>query len=82
MAEKSGEYWKSAAAVYRDWRSGKKMLSDMTDDYLHVVLVGREFRRLELEMQPSRRAPGRLRRLFLFIPVAFFVLFLLSGLHR
>ena len=89
MAEKSGDYWKSAAAVYRDWRSGKKMLSDMTDgdlqmfdNYLHVVLVGREFRRLELEMQPSRRFPGRLRKVLLFIPVAFFVLFLLSGLHR
>lgn len=89
MTEKSGDYWKIAAAVYRDWRSGKKMLSDMTDgdlqmfdNYLHVVLVGREFRRLELEMQPSRRVSGRLRRVFLFIPVAFFVLFLLSGLHR
>lgn len=65
------------------------MLSDMTDgdlqmfdNYLHVVLVGREFRRLELEMQPSRRAPGRLRKVLFFIPVAFFVLFLLSGLHR
>lgn len=87
--EKNHDYWRDAAAVYRDWRTGKKNLVDMVDgdlqmfdDYLHVVLVGREFRRLELEMQPSRRAPGRLRRLFLFIPVAFFVLFLLSGLHR
>ena len=32
MAEKSGDYWKIAAAVYRDWRSGKKMLSDMTGE--------------------------------------------------
>ena len=87
--DKMPDYWRSAAAVYRDWRSGKKMLSDMTDgdlqmfdDYLHIVLVGREFRRLELEMQPSRRVPGRLRKVLLFIPVAFFVLFLLSGLHR
>ena len=36
MAEKSGDYWKSAAAVYRDWRSGKKMLSDMTDGDLQM----------------------------------------------
>lgn len=87
--DKMPDYWRSAAVVYRSWRTGKKSLSEMTDsdlqmfdDYLHVVLVGREFRRLELEMQPSRRAPGRLRKVLLFIPVAFFVLFLLSGLHR
>ena len=45
-------YWKDAAAVYRLWRSGKKRLVEMTDgdlqkydDYLHLILVEREFRR-------------------------------------
>lgn len=80
--EKNHDYWRDAAGVYRDWRTGKKNLVDMVDgdlqmfdDYLHIVLVGREFRRLELETVPGSRRrvfPGRL--LFLIPAAILFVL--------
>lgn len=84
MADKSGDYWREAAGVYHAWRTGKKLLVDMTDgdlqkfdDYLHIVLVGREFRRLEVEMKPSRRRVP-VKAIVLFPAVLLFVIMLYS----
>lgn len=89
MADRSSsDYWRAAAGVYHAWRTGKKSLVDMTDgelqmydDYLHVVLVGREFRRLELEMQPARRLRLPVRWIAL-LPAAIVVIMLLYSLFR
>lgn len=89
MADRSSsDYWRSAAGVYHAWRTGKKALVDMTDgelqmydDYMHVVLVGREFRRLELEMQPARRLRFPVRWIAL-LPAAIVVVMLLYSLFR
>lgn len=89
MADRSSsDYWRSAAGVYHAWRTGKKALVDMTDgelqlydDYLHIVLVGREFRRLDLEMQPARRLRFPLRWIAL-IPAGFVFLMLIYSMIR
>lgn len=89
MADRSSsDYWRLAAGVYHSWRTGKKSLVDMTDgelqmydDYLHIVLVGREFRRLELEMQPARRLRFPVR-LIALLPAAIVVIMLLYSLFR
>lgn len=86
--DKMPDYWRSAAAVYRSWRTGKKSLSEMTDgdlnmfdDYLHIVLVGREFRRLELETMPRRKMRFPVRWIAL-LPAAIVVIMLLYSLFR
>lgn len=86
--EEKFDYWRDAAKVYRNWRTGHKMLADMTDgelrmfdDYLHVVLVGREFRRLELELQPQKRRLPWVKLLAL-IPAFLMLFYILSGLFR
>lgn len=86
--DKMSDYWRSAAAVYRSWRTGKKSLSEMTDgdlnmfdDYLHIVLVGREFRRLELETTPRRKMRFSLRWIAL-IPAGFVFLMLIYSMIR
>lgn len=86
MADKSGDYWREAAGVYHAWRTGKKLLVDMTDgdlqkfdDYLHIVLVGREFRRLEVEMKPSRRLPVKV---IVLLPAVLLLLIMLYSLVR
>lgn len=70
--------------MYHAWRTGKKSLSEMTDgdlqkfdDYLHIVLVGREFRRLEVEMKPSRRRVP-VKAIVLLPAVLLFVIMLYS----
>lgn len=80
-------YWKDAAAVYRLWRSGKKRLVEMTDgdlqkydDYLHLILVEREFRSLELVLATRKRFP-RLR-LFAIVPAAIVFLLVVYPLIR
>lgn len=86
MADKSGDYWREAAGVYHAWRTGKKSLVDMTDgdlqrfdDYLHIVLVGREFRRLEVEMKPSRRLPVKA---IVLLPAVLLLVIMLYSLVR
>lgn len=89
MADRSSsDYWRLSANIYHLWRTGKKALVDMTDgelqmydDYMHVVLVGREFRRLELEMQPARRLRLPVRWIAL-LPAAIVVIMLLYSLFR
>lgn len=89
MADRSSsDYWRLSANIFHLWRTGKKALVDMTDgelqmydDYLHVVLVGREFRRLELEMQPARRLRFPVRWIAL-LPAAIVVIMLLYSLFR
>lgn len=86
--EKMDTYWKEASFVFREWKSGKVSLVDLTDgrlqmfdDYLYIVLVGREFRRLELEMQPARRLRFPVRWIAL-LPAAIVVIMLLYSLFR
>lgn len=80
------DYWKDAATVYRLWHSGKKRLVEMTDgdlqkydDYLHLILVEREFRSLEL-VPATRRFP-RLR-IFAIVPAAIVFLLVVYPLIR
>lgn len=86
--EKKDTYWKEASSVFREWKSGKVSLVDLTDgrlqmfdDYLYIVLVGREFRRLELEMQPARRLRFPVRWIAL-LPASIVVIMLLYSLFR
>lgn len=54
---------------------------NMFDDYLHIVLVGREFRRLELETTPRRKMRFSLRWIAL-IPAGFLFLMLIYSMIR
>lgn len=87
MSDKSGDFWQDAAAVYQLWRSGKKSLAEMTDgdlkkidQYLHAILFSCEFRRSDVQMQPSKR---RISFKFLaLLPAAFIFFVVLYSLVR
>lgn len=81
------DYWKDAAVVYRLWRSGKKQLVEMTDgdlqkydDYLHLILIEREF--LSLELIPANRKRFPKLRFFAIVPAAIVFLLVIYPLIR